>query len=146
RCHHDDSSCPREPARAAGARPVGPCARLRPRPARVPRFLAREYGDLVPLRLTPFRGVFVNHPELIEEVLVSRHRSFRKSLAFRRAKALLGNGLILSEGEFWRRERRLMQPASTASGSPATSAMLAQGQTNAQIADHLSLSHKTVAN
>ena len=73
--------------------------------------LAREYGDLVPLRLTPFRAVFVNHPDLIEDVLVTRNRSFVKSLALRRARTLVGNGLIVSEGEFWLRQRRLMQPA-----------------------------------
>ena len=73
--------------------------------------LAREYGDLVPLRLTPFRALFVNHPDLIEDVLVTRNRSFAKSLALRRARVLVGNGLIVSEGEFWLRQRRLMQPA-----------------------------------
>jgi cytochrome P450 len=73
--------------------------------------LARNYGDLVPLRFTPFRGLFVNHPDLIEEVLVTRNRSFVKSLAMRRARPLLGNGLIVSEGDFWLRQRRLMQPA-----------------------------------
>jgi cytochrome P450 len=73
--------------------------------------LAREYGDLVPLRLTPFRAVFVNHPDLIEDVLVTRNRSFVKSLALRRARVLVGNGLIVSEGDFWLRQRRLMQPA-----------------------------------
>jgi hypothetical protein len=35
--------------------------------------LARTYGDLVPLRFTPFRAVFVNHPDLIEDVLVTRN-------------------------------------------------------------------------
>src|SRR6266545_2419492 len=74
-------------------------------------FLAREYGDLVPLRFTPFHGLFVNDPELVEELLVTRNRSFIKSLVFRRISALLGNGLVLSEGDFWRRQRRLMQPA-----------------------------------
>jgi cytochrome P450 len=73
--------------------------------------LAREYGDLVPLRLTPFRAVFVNHPDLIENVLVTHNRSFVKSLAVRRARTLVGNGLIVSEAEFWLRQRRLMQPA-----------------------------------
>ncbi len=74
-------------------------------------FLAREYGDLVPLRFTPFHGLFINHPALVEELLVTRNRSFVKSLVFRRAGSVLGNGLVLSEGDFWRRQRRLMQPA-----------------------------------
>jgi cytochrome P450 len=73
--------------------------------------LARKYDDLVPLRFTPFRLLFVNHPDLIEDVLVTHNRSFVKSLALRRARTLVGNGLIISEGEFWLRPRRLMQPA-----------------------------------
>ena len=44
-------------------------------------------------------------------MLVTRNRSFAKSLALRRARVLVGNGLIVSEGEFWLRQRRLMQPA-----------------------------------
>ena len=73
--------------------------------------LARDYGDIVPLRFTPVRGLFVNHPALIDDVLVKHNRSFVKSLALRRASAVLGNGLVINEGEFWRRQRRLMQPA-----------------------------------
>jgi cytochrome P450 len=73
--------------------------------------LAREYGDLVPLRFTPFRALFVNHPDLIEDVLVTHNRSYVKSLAVRRARTLIGNGLIISEGEFWLRQRRMIQPA-----------------------------------
>jgi cytochrome P450 len=75
------------------------------------RRLARGYGDVVPLRFPPFRAVYLNRPHLIEEVLVARSRSFVKSLALRRAGVLVGNGLLVSEGQRWRRQRRLMQPA-----------------------------------
>jgi hypothetical protein len=59
--------------------------------------LAREYGDPVPLRFTPIRLLFVNHPDPIEDVLVTRNPSFVKSLALRRARTLVVNGLIVSE-------------------------------------------------
>jgi cytochrome P450 len=55
--------------------------------------------------------VIVNHPDLVEEVLVTRNRSFIKHFALRQTKRTLGNGLLTSEGEFWRRQRRLAQPA-----------------------------------
>lgn len=71
---------------------------------------AREYGDFVPLRLGPRRAVLLNHPDLVEEVLVAKHRSFVKSPALRNARRLLGNGLLTGEGDLWRRQRRLMQP------------------------------------
>lgn len=72
---------------------------------------AREYGDVVPLRLGPRHGLLVYHPDAIEEVLVTRSRDFVKSPGVRLLGQLLGNGLFLSEGEVWLRQRRLVQPA-----------------------------------
>jgi len=72
---------------------------------------AREYGDLVPVRLGPRRGLLIYHPDTIEEVLVTRNRDFIKSRGVRLLRALLGDGLVLSEGDLWLRQRRLMQPA-----------------------------------
>src|SRR5919199_5290694 len=72
---------------------------------------AREYGDFVPLRFGPVRGALLNHPDLIEEVLVAQSGNFIKSPAVRNSRRLTGNGLLLNEGESWRRQRRLMQPA-----------------------------------
>lgn len=72
---------------------------------------AREYGDFVPLRLGFRRAVLVNDPEYIEYVLVTNQRNFVKTPALGVASALLGKGLLTSEGGLWRRQRRLMQPA-----------------------------------
>ncbi|MBV9544281.1 MAG: cytochrome P450 [Chloroflexi bacterium] len=71
----------------------------------------RDYGDLVRMRLGLTRTVLVSHPKLIEEVLVTRNHEYRKHLGARRLGTLLGNGLLFSEGDFWLRQRRLMQPA-----------------------------------
>ncbi len=72
---------------------------------------AREYGDIVPVRFGPQRGLLVYHPDAIEEVLVTRNRDFIKSPAVRLLARVLGNGLFLSEGAAWLRQRRLVQPA-----------------------------------
>src|SRR4051812_40821229 len=72
---------------------------------------AREYGDIVPLRLGPRRGLLINRPDLIEAVLIAHNRDFVKSPGLRTSRRLLGNGLVTSEGEFWRRQRKLIQPA-----------------------------------
>ena len=72
---------------------------------------ARDYGDVVAIRLGPKRIWAVNHPDLIEEVLVHQNRKFTKHFALKSAKPTLGEGLLTSEGEFWRRQRRLSQPA-----------------------------------
>ena len=72
---------------------------------------AREYGDVVPVRLGPSRGLLVYHPDAIEEVLVTRNRDFIKSRGIRLLRGLLGDGLFVAEGDLWLRQRRLMQPA-----------------------------------
>ena len=50
------------------------------------------------------------HPEHVQRVLVSDHRSFTKGRALTEAKRILGEGLLTSEGELHRRQRRLLQP------------------------------------
>ena len=73
--------------------------------------LAAQYGDISYFRLGPQEAFFLNHPEYIKDVLVTNHQNFHKGLALQRAKRLLGEGLLTSEGEFHRRQRRLAQPA-----------------------------------
>jgi cytochrome P450 len=72
---------------------------------------AREYGDVVKLRLVRRPVLLVSHPELIEKVLVSQSKQFAKSIDIRETRILLGDGLLTTEGEMWRRWRRAMQPA-----------------------------------
>jgi cytochrome P450 len=71
----------------------------------------RDYGDLTRVRLGLTPAVVLGHPELAEEVLVTRNHDYRKGQSTRRLGSLLGRGLLLSEGEQWLRQRRLMQPA-----------------------------------
>src|SRR4030095_7389316 len=73
--------------------------------------LAESYGDISYFRLGPQQAFFFNHPESIQDILVTNHQNFMKGLALQRAKRLLGDGLLTSEGEFHRRQRRLAQPA-----------------------------------
>ena len=73
--------------------------------------LAKHYGDISLFRIGPQETFFLNHPDLIKEVLVTNHANFEKGLVLQRAKRLLGEGLLTSEGAFHRRQRRLSQPA-----------------------------------
>lgn len=75
------------------------------------RGLVLEYGDVVRFRLGPREVTLLNDPELIREVLITHDRRFSKGPALRVAERLLGKGLLTSEGEFHRRQRRLAQPA-----------------------------------
>src|SRR5262249_16880816 len=72
---------------------------------------AREQGDLVAIRLGPRRVHLASHPDFVEQVLVTENKKFGKSYVFELLRPMLGNGLLNSEGEFWLRQRRLMQPA-----------------------------------
>ena len=52
-----------------------------------------------------------NHPDDIKRLLVTNHRNYTKGVGLDRVKILLGNGIMVSEGEFWKRQRRMIQPA-----------------------------------
>jgi cytochrome P450 len=74
--------------------------------------LARDYGDVSRFRFLWMDAFLVNHPDYIRRVLVDNHRNYSKqSLANQLLSPILGNGLLISEGDFWLRQRRLMQPA-----------------------------------
>ena len=73
--------------------------------------LARTYGDVAYFRLGSERAFFINHPQYIRDVLVTHDRNFTKSRGLERAKKLLGEGLLTSEGAAHMRQRRLLQPA-----------------------------------
>src|SRR5206468_4086920 len=73
--------------------------------------LARDFGDVAGFRIGPQPIVLLSHPDDIRDVLVTHGRRFHKGRGLERAKLLLGEGLLTSEGEFHLRQRRLAQPA-----------------------------------
>ncbi|HLL72297.1 MAG TPA: cytochrome P450 [Pyrinomonadaceae bacterium] len=73
--------------------------------------IAREHGDIVHFRIGPQHVLLLNHPDLVKDALVTRADCFHKGRALQRSKRLLGEGLLTSEGEHHRRQRRLAQPA-----------------------------------
>jgi len=76
------------------------------------RRVAREYGDIIRIPVGFQDRIFLNHPDYIEQVLVIQQAKFHKSeLTKRLTEGLLGQGLLISEGDFWRRQRRLVQPS-----------------------------------
>jgi cytochrome P450 len=73
---------------------------------------AREYGPVVGFRfLKRITLVLLDDPAHIRRVLRTNNRNYLKSNQYELVKAVVGDGLIASEGDFWRRQRRLMQPA-----------------------------------
>jgi cytochrome P450 len=72
---------------------------------------ARTWGDVVRLRLVHRRMILLSRPDLIEQVLVTQAKHFIKHFGLRMYMPILGNGLVTSEGELWRRQRKLSAPA-----------------------------------
>jgi cytochrome P450 len=72
---------------------------------------AREFGDIGHFTVGSQHYFFANHPDYIKDILVTHDADFKKGRGLERAKLMLGNGLLTSEGEFHRRQRRLAQPA-----------------------------------
>lgn len=70
-----------------------------------------EHGEIVEIHLGPMPAYFVTSPRLAHEVLVTAGPKFRKGVMFDKFKPFVGNGLVLSNGDFHLRQRRLMQPA-----------------------------------
>lgn len=74
--------------------------------------LSRQYGDVVCYRPAPDPAYLVNHPDFIRHVLVDNNRNYTKDTYINQMfKKAVADGLLSSEGETWRRQRRLMQPA-----------------------------------
>jgi cytochrome P450 len=71
----------------------------------------RDHGDVVRLRFGTLTFYLLLNPRDIEYVLRGNHRNFIKDKGTRLLSRLLGQGLLTSEGDFWRRQRRLAQPA-----------------------------------
>ena len=72
--------------------------------------LARTYGDVARFTFGSQPVYLVSHPDLIEDVLVTSAKKFMKGIALQRAKRLLGEGLLTSEGQMHLRQRRTIQP------------------------------------
>ncbi|HXG67794.1 MAG TPA: cytochrome P450 [Blastocatellia bacterium] len=73
--------------------------------------LARKHRDIAYFKLGPQETFLFNNPDYIRDVLVTHSRNFHKSRGLKMAKMFLGEGLLTSEEDFHRRQRRLAQPA-----------------------------------
>ena len=73
---------------------------------------AAEHGDFIPYPLGLWNVYQLNHPDLVEHVLVTNQRNYSKrTVQYNTLANSTGNGLLTSDGRFWRRQRRMIQPA-----------------------------------
>jgi cytochrome P450 len=80
-------------------------------PLRAVLTAVREHGDVVRFAFGPYHFYVVNHPDHIRHVLQENRQNYVKSASYDELRALLGDGLLTSEGDAWLRQQRLVQPA-----------------------------------
>jgi len=71
---------------------------------------AAKFGDIVRVQMGPWFHHFLTHPDHIKHVLQDNNQNYGRSIFMKMLKPALGDGLLTSEGDFWRRQRRLAQP------------------------------------
>jgi len=85
---------------------------VEPASLKILRDLQARYGNVVEFEApNDRRGMFINDPTSVRRLLVRHHPKYRKGRGFERVEMLLGNGLIVSDGDVWRRSRTMIQPA-----------------------------------
>jgi cytochrome P450 len=70
-----------------------------------------QYGDVVRFKFGPYQYYLVNDPNVVKHVLVDNPKGYTKSRSYVGLKFALGEGLLTSEGDHWRKQRKLAQPA-----------------------------------
>jgi cytochrome P450 len=71
----------------------------------------RRYGNIYKASIYGASVYVISTPEYAQHVLCKNWQNYTKGQAIKRIALLLGNGLMVSEGEFWKRQRRMIQPA-----------------------------------
>jgi len=90
---------------------LGNAVQLLRDPFNYPQQCVGKYGDVIRFRFAGLNFYLLIHPDAIEYVLRGNHRNFSKDKGSHMLSGLVGQGLLTSEGDFWRRQRRLAQPA-----------------------------------
>jgi cytochrome P450 len=89
--------------------------------------VANRYGGIARVPLMNGRAVYlVSDPELLYELLVTKRDNYRKNTRYRAAVELFGDGLLLNEGDAWKRQRLLSQPAFKAGHAAAQVSWMAE--------------------
>src|SRR5262245_57464074 len=71
----------------------------------------QKYGDVYGVQIGPLKAIVVNRPEHVQYILRDNSANYRKGGGFwDTIRELLGNGIVVSEGDFWLRQRKMMQP------------------------------------
>jgi len=87
---------------------------------------ARDYGDAARLRVGHKTLYFFNHPDYAKHILADNAANYHKGIGLVHARRALGDGLLTSEGELWRKQRTVIQPAFQSKRIAAQAPVIAQ--------------------
>src|SRR5262249_1967792 len=73
--------------------------------------LSRQYGDVARFRVGSWSYCLISHPNHVKYVLQDNNQNYRKGRIARILDSITGQSVLVSEGDLWRRQRRLTQPA-----------------------------------
>jgi cytochrome P450 len=72
---------------------------------------AGEYGGIAQFKLLNKSYLLVTNPDYVKYILQDNYKNYIRGRSVETGRVLLGNGLPLIDGDFWLRERRMLQPA-----------------------------------
>ncbi len=107
-------SNPAFPPGPCGAGKLGCLPEMRQNPMEFLEKVARDYGGIARINMGAYYSYLVSEPALIKEVLVDNHDKYKKNTRYKQVRMVIGEGMLLSEGEVWKRQRTLAQPKFTA--------------------------------
>jgi len=106
------------PPTAEGGWPIGSARLFAADPLAFCETFIPKYGGIFQITSVFFKFipqfdwmVVVSDPDMVKQIMQDNNRNYVKSHGYKVLELLLGQGLLTSEGEFWRKQRRLMQPA-----------------------------------
>jgi len=73
--------------------------------------VAQEYGGIARVSIRGNHFYLVSDPEMLREIFITHRQKYRKNIRYHHVQALVGQGLLLSEGDDWRYQRQITQPA-----------------------------------
>jgi cytochrome P450 len=91
--------------------PYGPFRAFSHDPLTFQLMARARFGDVIRFRFGPFLFHFLYHPDHVRRVLHDHPKNYLRGREYRIISRVFGDGLTLSEGDYWRRQRRLAQPA-----------------------------------
>src|SRR5690606_11234038 len=101
----------KQPVSAPGYPVIGNMLEFARDPIKFITRLQRVYGDIAAFSLLGNKSVLVSHPVDIQTILLETGRGYGKFAPTYVLQTVLGNGLVTSEGDFWKRQRKLIAPA-----------------------------------